>query len=101
MASQSPQPDLSSESSLSERGEEDWEDAEPDEEQIQVVSLFDDRIFTDARSMLDYCKERYLFDFTSVQKQHSQFIRVSLYQSREEICVLVADSTRSRFLPEY
>jgi hypothetical protein len=76
MASQSLQNDLSSNSSASERDEEGWEDAEPDEEQIPIVSLFDDRVFTDARSMLEYCKERYHFDFISVQRQHSQSLRV-------------------------
>ncbi|KIW04003.1 uncharacterized protein PV09_04830 [Verruconis gallopava] len=71
--------DLSSTSSLSERDDDDngWEDAEPDEEKIQILSLFDDRIFNDAKSMLDYCKERYHFDFISVQKQHN----LDFYQS--------------------
>ena len=66
-----PSDDLSSESSLSERDDDGWEDAEADEESIQVMSLFDDKVFNNAPSMLDYCKERYNFDFISVQKQHS------------------------------
>ena len=53
-------------------GEEDWEDAEPDREEIQVVSLFDDTLFPTAKSMLDYCKERYKFDFISIRDRHSQ-----------------------------
>jgi protein arginine N-methyltransferase 3 len=71
MASQPQQTNFSSDSSSSERDEEDWEDAEADEEQLQIVSLFDDRVFTDAKSMLEYCKEKYQFDFMTVQRNHS------------------------------
>lgn len=67
-----PENDLTSESSLSDREDDGWEDAEPDEESVQFVSLFDDKVFNDAKSMLEYCKERYNFDFISVQKQYSQ-----------------------------
>ena len=49
-----------------------WEDAEPDEEAVQVVGFFDDKVFASAKQMLDDCRERYNFDFLSVQKQHSQ-----------------------------
>jgi protein arginine N-methyltransferase 3 len=63
--------DLTSDSSISDRDEGEWEDAEPDEESIEVVSLFDDTVFGNAKTMLDYCKERYNFDFISIQKQHS------------------------------
>jgi len=60
----------SSSSEVSDLREEDgWEDAEPDQEEIQVTSLFDDKTFPDAKSMIEYCKENYDFDFVSVQKQ--------------------------------
>jgi hypothetical protein len=65
--------DLTSESSISDRDDNGWEDAEADEEEVQVVSLFDEKVFDNAKSMLEYCKERYSFDFISVQRQHSQF----------------------------
>lgn len=66
--------DLRSNSSLSDGDDNDWEDAEPDEEDdLQVVSFFDNEVFKNARAMLDYSRERYNFDFMSIQKQHSQF----------------------------
>lgn len=57
---------------LDDRGGGDWEDAEPDQEEIRVVSLLDDQVFADAKSMLEYCKQKHGFDFVSIQKQHSQ-----------------------------
>lgn len=51
--------------------EEGWEDAEPQEEQDQIVSLFDDKIFTDVPSMLAYCKEKYGFDFLEIRNKFS------------------------------
>lgn len=50
------------------REEEGWEDAEPDHENLQLVSLFDETTFPDAQSMIEYCKEKYGFDFIGVQK---------------------------------
>jgi len=57
---------------LDDRGGGAWEDAEPDQEEIRVVSLFDDKVFTDAKSMLEYCKQSHGFDFIAIQKQHSK-----------------------------
>jgi protein arginine N-methyltransferase 3 len=54
--------------------EEGWEDAEPDNEDLSFVSFFDEKVFPDAISMLDYCKESYHFDFISIQKEHGPFI---------------------------
>lgn len=51
--------------------EEGWEDAEPQEEQDQIVSLFDDKTFTDVPSMLLYCKEKFGFDFLEVRNKFS------------------------------
>jgi protein arginine N-methyltransferase 3 len=81
MAAQIRKDDQSSDSSLSDRDDNDWEDAEPDEEQIQVIGLFDDVVFSNAQTMLGYCKEKYDFDFVAVQKQHSQFGSI--------LCVLI------------
>jgi protein arginine N-methyltransferase 3 len=59
----------SSSSDVSELREDDgWEDAEPDIEDLQIVSLFDDKVFPDAKSMIEYSKEKYGFDFVGVQK---------------------------------
>jgi hypothetical protein len=51
------------------REEEGWEDVDPDNEELSVVSFFDEKTFPSARAMVDYCKERYHFDFISVQKE--------------------------------
>ena len=60
----------SSDSENLEAEEDDtWEDAELDEEELQIVSFFDDKTFPTAKAMVDYCKEQYGFDFLAVQKQ--------------------------------
>ncbi|EFQ97858.1 HNRNP arginine N-methyltransferase [Nannizzia gypsea CBS 118893] len=46
-----------------------WEDVEPEEESEPVVGLFTDKIYPDARLMLDECKEKFGFDFVRVQKE--------------------------------
>jgi protein arginine N-methyltransferase 3 len=56
------------------REEEGWEDAEPDNEELSFVSFFDDKTFPDAISMLEYSREKYNFDFISVQKEHGSFV---------------------------
>lgn len=48
--------------------EEGWEDVEPDEESQPVIGLFTDEVFSDARSMLKVCKEKYNFDLLKIQK---------------------------------
>jgi protein arginine N-methyltransferase 3 len=51
------------------RDEEGWEDAEPDNEVTQFVSLFDKEVFTDITSMLEYCKSKYNFHFLAVRQR--------------------------------
>ncbi|KAF4627773.1 hypothetical protein G7Y89_g10383 [Cudoniella acicularis] len=51
------------------RDDEGWEDAEPDEEETQFISLLDDEVFTDIMSMLNHCKDKYNFDFLQIRKQ--------------------------------
>lgn len=64
-----PQPASYSSSEVSDtREEEGWEDAEPDQESLQFVSLFDDKTFPDAKSMIEYVKEKFGFDFLKLQK---------------------------------
>lgn len=69
VAKDDPHSDTDSESSdiLDLKDDEGWEDAEPDEEQDQIVSLFDDKVFANTLSMLNHCKEKYNFDFLSIR----------------------------------
>ena len=63
------EPDCTDDSSAcSQRLEDDWEDLEPDVEDVSFKSLLDDAIFQDVRSMLDHCKDKYAFDFVKIQK---------------------------------
>lgn len=64
--------DLSDTSSASDpldtRNDEGWEDVEQDEESIIVVSLFDDRTFSDAKEMLKYCRDNHGFDIWKLRQ---------------------------------
>jgi protein arginine N-methyltransferase 3 len=53
------------------KDDEGWEDAEPGEEQDQIISLLDDKIFPTVSSMLSYCKENYGFDFLQIRDKLS------------------------------
>lgn len=46
-----------------------WEDAEPDQEETQFISLMDDEVFTDINVMLSHCKEKYGFDLLEVRQR--------------------------------
>lgn len=50
------------------KDEEGWEDAEPDNEVTQFISLLDDEVFPDIMSMLDHCKAKYHFDFLEIRQ---------------------------------
>lgn len=50
------------------KDEEGWEDAEPDNEVTQFISLLDSEVFTDITSMLDHCKAKYQFDFLEIRQ---------------------------------
>jgi protein arginine N-methyltransferase 3 len=49
------------------KGDEGWEDIEPEEEQQKIISLLDQEVFPDVASMLTYCKEKYNFDFLEIR----------------------------------
>lgn len=53
---------------LDPKDDEGWEDAEPDEEQTQFISLLDDEVFSDIHVMLKHCKDKYEFDFLDVRQ---------------------------------
>ncbi|KAK4040558.1 S-adenosyl-L-methionine-dependent methyltransferase [Parachaetomium inaequale] len=65
-------PRSDSESVSSSDNEEDWlnkpgEEDEDDQEQVSVVSLFDEKVFSDAPAMLAHCKDKFGFDFLAVR----------------------------------
>ncbi len=51
------------------KDDEGWEDAEPDEEETQFISLLDDEVFMDIHQMLRHCKEKYNFDFLLIRQK--------------------------------
>ena len=51
-----------------------WEDIEPDDELVNVTSLFDDAKFPDVHSMLQYCKKKYEFDLVQLGKQFGVYV---------------------------
>lgn len=60
-------------SSGSEEGE--WLDAEPDQEPLAVVSLFDCKTFSSLDEMLSYCQEHHSFDLrATICRLHLDFI---------------------------
>lgn len=62
------EPLSSSESEASDEG--DWMDADDgqdEEESLAVISLMDDRVFPDALSMLQYCKDKFSLDFLGIR----------------------------------
>jgi len=48
--------------------DEEWQDAEPDQENLEFVSLFDDAVFPSFEVMLDHCKTNFDFDIQRVVK---------------------------------
>ena len=48
--------------------DEGWEDQEPDVEKIEVLCLGCSQTFTDARSMLQHCRDTHNIDVVNVQK---------------------------------
>ena len=53
---------------LDDRNDEGWEDVEPDDEPLTVVSLFDEKTFPNVIDMLHYCKDKYNFDIWGLRK---------------------------------
>ncbi|KAI9746160.1 MAG: hypothetical protein M1818_000841 [Claussenomyces sp. TS43310] len=68
-----PSPSPSTESDTSDflrlDADDGWEDAEPEEEQLRIVSLIDEAIFPDVLSMLIHCKKTYDFDFLEIRER--------------------------------
>ena len=53
---------------------EGWEDAELDEEVLQVKDFFSDKIFPDALSMINYCTQTHGFDFLRTRKDLGVYV---------------------------
>lgn len=51
------------------KDDEGWEDAEPDVEENQFVSLTDGELFTDILSMLKHCNDKHNFDFLAIREK--------------------------------
>lgn len=68
--------DDSSESSedLLRSDSEGWEDAELDEETLEIKDFFSDKIFPDAMSMIEYCAEKHDIDFLKLQKDFGGYV---------------------------
>lgn len=49
------------------KGDEGWEDVEPEDEGEKIISLLDQEVFPDVTSMLIHCKEKYNFDFLKIR----------------------------------
>ena len=56
------------------RPDEEWRDIEPDTEQLEVVSLFDEKSFHNAHEMLEYCKTIYHFDFVRTVRELGRWV---------------------------
>lgn len=54
---------------LDARGEEDYEDVEPDQEKVEFVGLFDETTYSDIQSLLKDTKEKHGFDLLDTQKK--------------------------------
>jgi len=72
--------DDSSESSedLLREDSEGWEDAELDEEKLEIKDFFSDKIFPDAMSMIKHCAEKHDIDFLKLQKEFGVYVNLCL-----------------------
>ena len=55
-------------------GDDQWEDLEPDQEDINVISLFSEENFPDVNSMLQHCKDRHDFDLVKIRNQLGVYV---------------------------
>lgn len=62
----------SSSDPLDTTNDDGWEDMEQDEETITVISLFDEKTFPDAVSMLSYCRDHHGFDIWRLRKDFGE-----------------------------
>jgi type I protein arginine methyltransferase len=66
-----PDTDSSASERLDQEDDQGWEDVEDDTEDIKVISLFDDKTFSNAKEMLEYCKTKHGFDIWKTQREMS------------------------------
>lgn len=75
---QDPRPEELSDSSsnsdpLDTTNDEGWEDVENDEESVSVKSLFDDKMFPNAQSMLTDCRDNHNFDIWKLRQEFGEY----------------------------
>jgi len=75
---------------------EGWEDAEPDEEKIQVKDFFSDAVFPDAKAMVKHCTETHGLDFSQLIEHFGGYVFVRSQPISNASCVLL--STDSNLL---
>lgn len=90
------------------RDDDGWEDAEPEEDRDQIVSLLDNEIFPDVASMLEQCKNKYNFDFLSIRSKYSldfygtiklvNYIRSQIKDGLSVITIKKEDFDNERYL---
>jgi protein arginine N-methyltransferase 3 len=68
--------DSSESSSASGHEQQEWEDLEPDQEETEFISLFDDEKFTSVNAMIEYMKNKYHFDLAAVQDQFGIYFEI-------------------------
>lgn len=56
--------------------DEGWEDAEPDVENIEVMSFFSNKRYSSIGSMLEDCKQQHGFDFVACVKDFRAYVVV-------------------------
>lgn len=67
--------------------EDEWVDAEPDAEELDFISLFDDKKFPSLKSLVDYSKEKHDFDFLEVSNRLGRFPTATRRQNADGLQV--------------
>ena len=61
---------------------EGWEDAEPDEEVLQIKDFFSEATFPDAPSMVRYSADTHGVDFMNIQKEFGGYVCTQALSTR-------------------
>ena len=73
----------SSEGSITDlKGDEGWEDAEDDLVEETFISLLDDEVFPNIKSMLEHCKKNHNFDFLELRQRVTYVPSICLWGLR-------------------
>ena len=66
----------SSSDPLDTANDEGWEDLENDEESVSILSLFDERTFPNAQSMLAHCRGNHGFDIWKLRQDFGEYLKI-------------------------